>query len=68
MGVAYQRRTGFRPISVMAYDNTFLLIPIHGSGCITSEGRGGAGEHACFVAAAEDLLLVRPAQQDRKRA
>jgi hypothetical protein len=48
-GVTYQRRTGFRPISVTADDNTFVLIPTHGSGCITSEGTGGAGVNMCFV-------------------
>jgi hypothetical protein len=50
-GVIYQRRTGFRPISVTADDNTFVLIPIHGSGCITSEGTGGAGVNECYVVA-----------------
>jgi hypothetical protein len=55
-GVAYQRRTGFRPISVTADDNTFVLIPIHGSGCITSAGMGGAGVNTCYVVATWDPI------------
>ena len=53
-GVAYQRMTGFRPISVSVGTNTFVLIPIHGSGCVTSEGTGGAGVDDCYVAATWD--------------
>lgn len=53
-GVAYQRMTGFRPISVTAGANTFVLIPIHGSGCVTSEGIGGAGVDDCHVVAIWD--------------
>ena len=53
-GYAYSRLTGFRPISVTTDDNTFVLIPIHGSGCVTSEGMGGAGVNECYVVATWD--------------
>jgi hypothetical protein len=53
-GVAYQRRTGFRPISVTADGQTFVLIPTHGSGCVTSEGTGSAGVNTCYVVATWD--------------
>lgn len=53
-GVAYQRMTGLRPISVTAGTNTFVLIPIHGSGCVTSEGMDGAGVDDCYVVATWD--------------
>jgi hypothetical protein len=53
-GVAYQRRTGFRPFSATTDGQTFILIPTHGSGCITSEGTGGAGVNTCYVVATWD--------------
>jgi len=55
-GVAYQRLTGFRPISVTADGLTFVLIPTHGSGCVTSEGTGRAGVNACYVVATWDPI------------
>jgi hypothetical protein len=53
-GVTYERRTGFRPFSATTDGQTFILIPTHGSGCITSEGTGGAGVNTCYVVATWD--------------
>lgn len=53
-GVAFFRRSGFRPFSVTQGDGSFVLIPIHGSGCVTSEGNSGAGVDPCYVVATWD--------------
>jgi hypothetical protein len=53
-GVAFFRQGGFRPQSVTVEDETFILIPIHGSGCVTSVGSSGAGADPCFVVATWD--------------
>ena len=53
-GVAFYRQGGFRPQSVTAGDETFILIPIHGGGCVTSVGSSGAGADPCFVVATWD--------------
>jgi len=53
-GVAFFRRSGFRPTSVTQGDGTFVLIPIHGSGCVTSDGHSGAGADPCYVVATWD--------------
>lgn len=53
-GVAFFRRGGFRPFSVTQGDDTFILIPIHGSGCVTSDGLDGAGADPCYVVATWD--------------
>jgi predicted dehydrogenase len=47
---------GKRPISVTADGLTFVLIPTHGSGCVTSEGTGGAGVNTCYVVATWDPI------------
>lgn len=53
-GIAFFRRSGFRPSSVTQGDDTFVLIPIHGSGCVTSDGNSGAGADPCYVVATWD--------------
>jgi hypothetical protein len=53
-GVAFYRVGGFRPVSAIVEDTTFVLIPIHGGGCVTSEGIIGAGVDTCYVAATWD--------------
>ena len=57
-GVIFSRQSGFRPYSVTQEDDTFLVIPIHGSGCITSEGNSGAGSDRCYVVATWDADLA----------
>jgi hypothetical protein len=53
-GIVFSRRPGFRPFSVTAGDDTFVLIPIHGGGCVTSDGTTGGGFDPCYVAATWD--------------
>jgi hypothetical protein len=53
-GVTFYRRGGFRPSSLTADDTTIVLIPIHGSGCVTSEGNVGASVDPCYVVATWD--------------
>jgi hypothetical protein len=54
-GIAFFRQGGFRPSSVTHQDETFVLIPIHGSGCVTSDGSRGAGVDPCYVVATWDV-------------
>ena len=53
-GVVFFRRSGFRPTSVTQGDDTFVLIPIHGSGCINTDGNNRAGADPCYVVATWD--------------
>ncbi len=53
-GVAFDRMGGFRPFSVTADGTTFIMMPIHGGGCETSEGVTGAGVNSCYVVATWD--------------
>jgi hypothetical protein len=48
-GVIFVRLGGFRPFSLTHGERTFVLIPIHGTGCVTSEGTSGAGVDPCYV-------------------
>jgi len=48
-GVAFFRQVGFRPFSVTEGNATFVLIPINGGGCVTSQGEIGAGVDTCYI-------------------
>lgn len=53
-GVVFFRDGGFRPLSVTVEDTAFVVIPIGGGGCVTSEGNIGAGVDTCYVVATWD--------------
>lgn len=53
-GVAFFRQGGFRPSSMATEDATIVLIPIHGGGCVESDGSRGAGVDPCYVVATWD--------------
>ena len=50
----FGRRGGHRPHSVVSAKGVYVILPIHGSGCVTSEGQSGAGADSCSVVAIWD--------------
>lgn len=55
-GVAFYRQGGFPPSSVTVGDRTIVLMPIHGGGCVTSDGTSGSGADPCYVTAIWDPI------------
>ena len=53
-GVAYERSSGYRPYSITAGGKTYILMPVHGGACQTSDGVTGAGSDECVLVAVWD--------------
>ena len=53
-GIVFERGGGYPPFSITDNDRTFIVMPIHASGCKDSNGQSGSGTYRCVNTAIWD--------------